>query len=62
MSQKDLQYRSDALAAIHETMRGLHNIAAISELTMHKFDALCLVSATADDSNVAHPKDVKPLE
>ena len=35
-------YRSEALAAIHETMEGLHEARAISKMTMRKFDELCL--------------------
>lgn len=42
MNREDKQYRSDAFAAIHETMEGLHDIAAISKTTMREFDDLCL--------------------
>jgi putative transcriptional regulator len=39
MSKK---YRSDAMAAIHETMTALHKVNAIDKLTMRRFDEACL--------------------
>jgi len=36
------KYRSDAFAAIHETMEGLHEIDAIDKQTMREFDEACL--------------------
>jgi putative transcriptional regulator len=39
MSKK---YRSDALAAIHETMEALHDVGAIDKQTMRRFDDACL--------------------
>jgi putative transcriptional regulator len=39
MSKK---YRSDALAAIHETMEDLHTGGVIDNQTMRRFDAVCL--------------------
>ena len=36
------QYRSDALAAIHETMEALHEVGAIDKQTMSDFDETCL--------------------
>ena len=39
MSKK---YRSDAMAAIHETMEALHDVAAIDKQTMRRFDDACL--------------------
>ncbi|TAN53438.1 MAG: DNA-binding transcriptional regulator [Methylococcaceae bacterium] len=36
------QYRSEALAAIHETMEALHEVAAIDKQTMREFDEACL--------------------
>ncbi len=36
------KYRSDALAAIHETMEALHEAGAIDKQTMREFDAACL--------------------
>ena len=38
------KYRSDAMAAIHETMEGLHRIGAIDKQTMRHFDEACLTS------------------
>ena len=39
---QDTQYKSEAFAAIHETMEALHEIEAISLTTMREFDVLCL--------------------
>ena len=39
MSKK---YRSDAMAAIHETMEALHKVDAIDKQTMRRFDDACL--------------------
>src|ERR1035438_3214385 len=39
MSKK---YRSDAMAAIHETMEALHDVGAIGKQTMRRFDDACL--------------------
>src|SRR5271157_4320002 len=36
------RYRSDALAAVHETMEGLYEARVIPKTTMRKFDGLCL--------------------
>jgi putative transcriptional regulator len=36
------KYRSEALAAIHETMEALHDVGAIDKRTMRRFDAACL--------------------
>lgn len=38
----DTQYRSDAFAAVHETMASLHEIGAITQVTMRQFDGTCL--------------------
>jgi putative transcriptional regulator len=35
-------YKSEALAAAHETMEGLFKAGAIDKRTMRKFDELCL--------------------
>lgn len=35
-------YRSEALAAIHETMAELHASGAINKVTMREFDEVCL--------------------
>ena len=36
------KYRSDALAAVHETAMGLRDAGAIDKLTMKAFDEMCL--------------------
>jgi putative transcriptional regulator len=36
------RYKSDAMAAIHETMESLHEIGAIDKQTMRQFDESCL--------------------
>lgn len=36
------KYRSDALAAVHETMEALHEIGAVNKQTMREFDEACL--------------------
>ena len=36
------KYRSDASAAIHETMEALHEAGAVNKQTMREFDAACL--------------------
>ncbi|MEA1052858.1 DNA-binding transcriptional regulator [Lamprobacter modestohalophilus] len=36
------QYRSDAMAAIHETMEALQEVGAIDKQTMREFDDACL--------------------
>ena len=39
---KDKTYRSEALAAIHETVEGLYEADLIDKKTMRTFDASCL--------------------
>lgn len=39
-------YRSEALAAVHEMMEGLHEAGAIDKRTLREFDETCLVPAT----------------
>ncbi len=39
---KNKQYRSDALAAVHEMMVDLHTVGAIDKRTMRDFDKACL--------------------
>lgn len=36
------KYRSDAFAAIHETMDALHEAGAVNKQTMREFNAACL--------------------
>ncbi len=40
-------YRSDAFAAVHESMEALHRVGAISKVTMREFDEACLETVTA---------------
>ena len=53
MSKK---YRSDAMAAIHETMEALHDVGAINKQTMHRFDEACLTPVRP-----LMPKDIKAI-
>lgn len=39
MAQK---YKSDSLAALHESMQGLHDIGLVDAKTMRQFDSSCL--------------------
>jgi putative transcriptional regulator len=36
------KYRSEAMAAIHETMEALHDVGAVTKRTMREFDDACL--------------------
>lgn len=38
------KYRSEAFAAIHETMEALHEVGAIDKRTMREFDEACLTA------------------
>jgi len=49
-------YRSDAMAAIHETMESLYNAGAINKTTMHDFDSTCLT-----DLSLISPEDIRAL-
>jgi putative transcriptional regulator len=50
------KYRSDAFAAIHETMEGLHDIGAIDKQTMREFDEACLTPV-----HVLAPDEIKEI-
>lgn len=50
------KYRSDAFAAIHETMEALHEIEAVGKQTMREFDAACLTPV-----EVLSPDDIRLL-
>lgn len=62
MSKK---YKSDAMAAIHETMAALHDAGAIDKQTMRHFDEACLtpirprkpeeIKAIRERENVTQP-------
>lgn len=55
MSKKK-QYKSEAFAAIHETMDALHQIGAIDKKTMRDFDTACLV-----DLPEMKPEEIRTL-
>jgi putative transcriptional regulator len=38
-------YKSEALAAVHEMMEGLHEAQAIDKRTLREFDDACLTPA-----------------
>lgn len=50
------KYRSDAFAAIHETMDALHEVGAINKQTMREFDAACLMPV-----EMLSPEDIRQL-
>jgi len=50
------KYRSDALAAIHETMEALHEIGAVDKQTMREFDEACLTPV-----QVLAPEEIKQI-
>lgn len=41
------RYKSDALAAVHETAAGLHEAGVMDKCTMKAFDAMCLTPVEA---------------
>jgi putative transcriptional regulator len=55
MSDKK-QYKSEAFAAVHETMDALHQIGAIDKKTMRDFDNACLA-----DALTMTPEDIREL-
>ena len=50
------KYRSDAMAAIHETMAALNKVGAIDKQTMRRFDHACLTPVQP-----LSPKQIKAL-
>lgn len=50
------KYRSDALAAVHETMEALHEVGVIDKQTMREFDDACLTPI-----QTIGPEDIKAL-
>jgi len=48
------KYRSEAFAAIHETMEALHEAGAIDKQTMREFDKACLAPV-----RVLSPEEIK---
>jgi putative transcriptional regulator len=52
----DTKYKTDAMAAIHESMEALHDIGAIDIQTMREFDEACLTPV-----QVLSPDQIKAL-
>lgn len=50
------RYKSDAFAAIHETMEALQEIGAINKQTMREFDETCLTPVRA-----LRPEEIKTI-
>lgn len=50
------KYRSEALAAIHETMESLREIGAIDKQTMREFDEACLTPI-----QILEPEEIKQI-
>ena len=50
------KYRSEAFAAIHETMEALHEIGAVDKQTMREFDEACLTMVRA-----LSPEEIKAI-
>jgi putative transcriptional regulator len=50
------KYRSEAFAAIHETMEALHDVGAINKQTMREFDEACLTPI-----HTLSPEEIKSL-
>ena len=50
------KYRSDAFAAIHETMEALHEVGSINKQTMRQFDEACLTPI-----QVLSPDEIRSL-
>lgn len=50
------KYRTNLLAAIHETMEALHDVGAIGKQTMRQFDEACLTPI-----RVLTPAEIKAL-
>jgi putative transcriptional regulator len=50
------KYRSEAFAAIHETMEALRDVGAIDKQTMREFDDACLTTV-----QVLSPEEIKSI-
>ncbi|NEP57391.1 MAG: DNA-binding transcriptional regulator [Symploca sp. SIO2G7] len=53
---ESLQYKSEAFAAIHESMEALHQIGVITQQTMGEFDETCLTPIEP-----LSPQDIRAL-
>lgn len=49
-------YKTEALAAVHEMMEGLHGAGAIDKQTLREFDDACLAPATP-----LRPEDIRAI-
>ena len=52
------QYKSEALAAVHETALGLHEAGVLNKETMKIFDEMCLMPVeelTPERTDTANP-------
>ena len=49
-------YKSEAMAAVHEMMEGLHDAGSIDKRTMREFDEACLAPAP-----VLSPDEIKAI-
>lgn len=47
-------YKSEAMVAVHEMLKGFHESGAIDEQTMREFDEACLTPAS-----VLTPSEIK---
>jgi putative transcriptional regulator len=57
---KDKTYKSDILAAIHETVSNLYAAGVIDEQTMRRFDESCLTQVhdlTAEEIIAPHERE-----
>ena len=56
MTTRTKPYRSEAFAAIHETMEALHEVGAIGKRTMREFDDACLTPV-----RVLTPQEIRQI-
>ena len=49
-------YKSEAMAAVHEMMEGLHETGAVDKQTMREFDEACLTPAS-----LLTPEEIKAI-
>ena len=59
------QYRSDAMAAIHETMEALHEVGAVDTQTLRNFDEACLtpvIQITAEEIRALRKREHRQEE
>jgi putative transcriptional regulator len=54
------RYRSDAFAAVHETMQAMHRVGAVSKVTMREFDETCI--ETVDEIKPAQIRALRERE